>query len=208
MIIIKDIVIFNSSSEVILAINSLVIDNQKILLLHSENELKKKIFLETVAKKHKSFAGQILIDDIIIERYANMQFAKKVQFSDNKGILFHTVSLYNQFFYVLREHNANPENIQERIYSEFKKIDKTHLLSDTPYRLTYSERVIISICLKIILKPKYILLDCPSEDLEKEEKIILFYYLLNFYKEGGTIIINSSDPYLKNFFTKKELLYL
>jgi ABC-type ATPase involved in cell division len=208
MIIIKDVVIFNSCSEVILAINSLLIENQKIFLLHSETELKKKIFLETIAKKHHCFAGHILIDETIIERYTEKQFAKKIQFSDNKGTLFNTISLYNQFFYVLREHNLTAEDIQERIYKEFEKIEKTHLLSLTPYQLTYSEKVIMSICLKIIVRPKYILLNCPSESLEKEEKIILFYYLLNFYKEGGTLIINTSDPYLKNFFTQKELLYL
>ena len=210
MIIIKDLLIYNEfKNKILVHIDQLCIENKSILIIKADSGKGKTIFLKTLANEHNHFAGNIIIENKILESYSDAIFFNLIQFVSQSYPLFNNMTVYEQLMHVLF-YIKNEERliIKNKINNILLKLNLLDQKDKYPYQLSGGQRQRIAIIQKTLLFPKYLLLDEPTSGLDRNSKFEILNFLLEENQKGMALIIASHDQETINFFDNKKIYTL
>ncbi len=207
MILIKDLFIYNETkSKILVHINELIINSESIFIIKADSGKGKTVLLRTIGNEHQHFAGNILIDNKIIESYLDKDFFNIVQLVSQSYPLFLHLTVYEQLsqilFYIKHEEKII---IKDKIKNILSKLNLLDQKDKYPHQLSGGQRQRIAILQKVLLNPKYLLLDEPTSGLDRNSKFEILNFLLEENKKGIALIISSHDQETINFFENKTI---
>ncbi|WP_321328795.1 ATP-binding cassette domain-containing protein [uncultured Ilyobacter sp.] len=168
----------------ILDIEKLVIDTLGITAVRGENGLGKTTLFSLISGLEKDFEGEILkkgIDEM------DITFVQQ-----NFYLLKRTV--YENIAYPLKIRKWNDENIKKRVDFLLSEFRIEHLSEKNASRLSSGESQKVAIARALSFRPKLILLDEPTSNLDKESTFLAESVLSKYTQdEKAGIIMISHD---------------
>ncbi len=107
-------------------------------------------------------------------------------------ILFSS-SVQKNIGYGLRAHGVSAKSIQQQVEEVMEWAGITHLRDHDPTRLSGGERQRVALARARILKPRLLLLDEPTSNLDDAAKEQVTDLIPAFVHEGGSIVMVSHD---------------
>ena len=173
----------------ILDIEKLVIDTLGITAVRGENGLGKTTLFSLISGLEKDFEGEILkkgIDEM------DITFVQQ-----NFYLLKRTV--YENIAYPLKIRKWNDENIKKRVDFLLSEFRIEHLSEKNASRLSSGESQKVAIARALSFRPKLILLDEPTSNLDKESTFLAEGVLSKYTQEekAGVIMISHDNEQIK-----------
>ena len=99
------------------------------------------------------------------------------------------------------------KKVEERVLALAKTLEVSHCLEKFPYELSGGEQQRINIIRALSLKPKLLLCDEPTGNLDSENsrKVIQLLRTLSF-EFGATLVVVTHDPIIAESFSNQILL--
>lgn len=177
-------------------INFSIAENEFIYLIGKTGSGKSSILRTMYADKNLS-EGDLKIFDFDLKKIKK----KEIPFLRRKiGIVFQDFKLlpdrtvFKNLEFVLRATNWKSNiKIQERIIDVLKKVELEHLKDKYPNALSGGEKQRISIARAILNKPKLILADEPTGNLDPATSESIMNLLLEINESGSAIIMATHD---------------
>ena len=177
-------------------INVSIAENEFIYLIGKTGSGKSSI-LRTMYADKNLFEGNLKIFDFDLKNIKK----KEIPFLRRKiGIVFQDFkllpdrSVFKNLEFVLRATNWKSKiKIQERIIDVLRKVDLENLKDKYPNALSGGEKQRISIARAILNKPKLILADEPTGNLDPATSESIMNLLLEINKSGSAIIMATHD---------------
>ena len=177
-------------------INFSIAENEFIYLIGKTGSGKSSILRTMYADKNLS-EGDLKIFDFDLKKIKK----KEIPFLRRKiGIVFQDFKLlpdrtvFKNLEFVLRATNWKSNiKIQERIIDVLKKVELEHLKDKYPNALSGGEKQRISIARAILNKPKLILADEPTGNLDPATSESIMNLLIEINKSGSAIIMATHD---------------
>ena len=118
--------------------------------------------------------------------------------ADNIGFLFqqfHLVPYLNVLENVLAPTLAGDlPDARETALHLLKRFSLDHRLTHIPSKLSTGEQQRVAFVRAILRKPKLLLADEPTGNLDADNSQALLDYLENFAKDGGAVVMATHDP--------------
>ena len=111
----------------------------------------------------------------------------------NPSIQFFRDTLYEEFFYVLKNYIDDEDEISERIDEMFKVFDLIPYKETYPRYLSIGEQQKAALASVLISRPKILVLDEPTHGMDYKQKIKFFELIDEYRKEGNLVIVASHD---------------
>ena len=145
----------------------------------------------------KPYQGDIIIEnESIINRTEQelLPFRKKVAFAFQNGALFDSMTVYENIAFPLREHTKlKNKTIFKKVMNELKEFDLEDAKDLYPSELSGGMKKRAGIARAVILKPKVILYDEPTANLDPYSTANLINTMLYLKKKGTTSILVTHD---------------
>lgn len=97
------------------------------------------------------------------------------------------------------------KEIQERVQHVLHRVGLSPLAASFPPTLSGGEQQRVAIARALVHKPKVLIADEPTGNLDPESTKIILSLLRDIHEEGTTIILTTHDPEVVNFFQKRVL---
>lgn len=132
--------------------------------------------------------------------YKGFSLSDYSRFREEVGILmqnpynqFLNTTVFDEIAYAPRQLGWNEGDVEEIVYNIAKKLDITHLLDKSPFKVSGGEARRIGIAMTIAHSPQTILLDEPYVDLSENHINRVKDLLRELRDEGKTIIYTSNS---------------
>lgn len=140
-------------------------------------------------------AGRVLIDDE--DPYRLGSDRRSALRAGNIGFVFqqfHLVPYLSVLDNVLVPSAACPQaNVRDRARELVRHFDMEHRIDHVPAQLSTGERQRTALARALLNKPKLILADEPTGNLDDENGKIVLRYLSEFARDGGAVLIVTHD---------------
>lgn len=171
--------------KLILDIPNLNIDCNKITGIVGENGAGKTTLLNIIAGLDKEYEGQILYDGQTLNKYIQREITLIFQ----KPRLLNR-SVYKTISYPLEIRKIKKNEKEENINYILKKLDIHNLKDMNASKLSGGEQQKVSIARAIVFKPKILMLDEPTSNIDSNSINIIEREILDYCKrEKATVII-------------------
>lgn len=186
---------FKYSKKEVLKEVSFKIDKEEIICLLGKNGVGKTTLLELILSLKKCKNGSILIDNKSIKEYSNKELSKLISYVpqsiEDTNLTVHDFLILGRIPYFNISPSKEDENEVKNI---LKKLHIEHLIDNPLNELSGGERQLISIGRAMLSKPKLMILDEPTAnlDINNKKKILDLLKTLN-KNENVTIFISIHD---------------
>ena len=185
-----------TEKKIIKNVNFSIAENEFIYLIGKTGSGKSSILRTMYADKNIS-EGNLKIFDFNLKSIKK----KEIPFLRRKiGIVFQDFkllpdrSVFKNLEFVLRATNWKSNiKIKERIIEVLRKVNLEHLKDKHPNALSGGEKQRISVARAILNKPKLILADEPTGNLDPATSDIIMNLLIEINKSGSAIIMATHD---------------
>ncbi len=193
------------NQQVVLTLQHLELQNKNHYLLCGDSGCGKTTLLHTICGFIKPLSGEIIIDNTNICKLSEGQMDSFR--GQNIGIIFQNLHLIKSLNIVdnlllgcyFTGRNNNTELAMEILHS--LKID--HLAKKFPYQISQGQAQRLAIARAVLLKPKLILADEPTANLDDKNCQIVIYLLKETATQNqSTLVISTHDQRLKNSFSE------
>ncbi len=182
---------------------NLEIKNGEIVVLCGSYGTFKTTLLNFLVKKEKVSDGEIIVDDVNIEKIKTKDLIKKIGYVLNSGNLIEDLTLIENI--MLSKKIAKSSIDENEIISKLCLDGKEKYY---PCMLSSEEKILASIVISIVKDPEIILLDESLDNIGIDKKKKVIKLLKSLSKSKKSIIITtkneSLDNTLKNVFLLKE----
>ena len=139
------------------------------------------------------------------KEFENIRSSIGVVFQDPEDQLFNN-TVFDDVAYGPRSLGMDEEEVK-KIVGEALDIMGISRLADRPsHRLSYGEKKKVAIATALVLKPKILLLDEPTANLDPKSKNDLLALLKEINREGTTIVLTTHDVEILPDFIEKVIL--
>ena len=171
--------------KLILDIPNLNIDCNKITGIVGENGAGKTTLLNIIAGLDKDYEGEILYSGQTLNKYIQREITLIFQ----KPRLLNR-SVYKTISYPLEIRKIKKNEQEENINYILKKLDIHNLKDMNASKLSGGEQQKVSIARAIVFKPKILMLDEPTSNIDSNSINIIEREILDYCKrEKATVII-------------------
>ncbi len=201
---------FNSLS--VLTDVNLTIGDGELVLLTGESGSGKTVFLKHINGLLKPDQGQVFLDGIEISNLSERELLavrKRIGFVFQSDALFDSLNVYENLALFLRIHRICPkESAKERISAALVRVGLLGREGLLPKELSGGMRKRVAIAREIVRQPKYLLLDEPTANLDREntENILSLIRELREEMKLTTVVVSHDKEVLKTLPGRKLLL--
>lgn len=197
---------------------SIDIKHKEFICLIGPSGVGKSTFFDLLIGKEKPSSGKLLIEDIDVHELSSHQlqyYRRKlgIVFQDFKLLSKKTV--FENLSFILEVCNEDTSQIFEEVQKVLKVVGLEEKIAQFPSELSGGEVQRIAIARALIHKPRIILADEPTGNLDPDNSKIILDILKKINKEMGvTVILATHDPnvidYLNNrviYFKDKGIIF-
>lgn len=195
--------IYSTKKVTIKALNNIntQIDNGDFIALYGKSGSGKTTLLMTIATILRPTAGSVVWDG---KNLYQMSQSGRTKFrANNIGFIFqmfHLVPYLNVTENILlATQRAEKSNNQIEINKLVDQFELTARAYHKPCQLSAGEKQRVAIARAIVNSPQLILADEPASNLDTENADIVFNYLSDFHKAGGTVVMATQRNEAKQF---------
>ncbi len=204
MIELKEVTMIYSTRKVtVKALNNINIqfDNGDFIALYGKSGSGKTTLLMTIATILRPTAGSVIWDG---KNLYHLSQRERTKFrANNIGFIFqmfHLVPYLNVTENILlAAQRAEKSNYQIEIKKLVDQFALTARAYHKPCQLSAGEKQRVAIARALVNSPQLILADEPASNLDTENADIVFNYLSDFHKAGGTVVMATQKNEAKQF---------
>lgn len=204
MIELKEVTKIYSNRKVpITALNNINIQFNKgeFIALYGKSGSGKTTLLLTIATMLRPTTGSVIWDDRNIYHLNQRERAKFR--ANNIGFIFqmfHLVPYLNVTENILLAvHRTGENNYQIKVKKLLDQFALTTRAYHKPSQLSVGEKQRVAIARALVNSPQLILADEPTSNLDTENADIVFNYLSDFHRAGGTVVIATQTKEAEQF---------
>lgn len=128
-----------------------------------------------------------------------------VVFQDPDDQLFNN-TVFDDVAYGPRSLGMDEYEVRKFVDEALRLMGIPHLADRPPHRLSYGEKKKVAIATALVLKPKILLLDEPTANLDPKSKNGLLALLKDLNREGTTIVLTTHDVEILPDFIERVIL--
>ncbi|PRY77522.1 cell division ATP-binding protein FtsE [Alkalibacterium olivapovliticus] len=175
---------------------SLDIDQGEFVYLIGKSGSGKSTLLKQLYGEVKPTKGHIIFDSLIVNKLKskelpNLRRKVGVVFQEYKLLEYKTV--YENIAYVLEVTGVEEELIEERVMEALKTVGLKHKALDYPQDCSGGEQQRVAIARAIVHKPKVLIADEPTGNLDPRTSLLMLRLLHKINKTGTTVIMATHD---------------
>lgn len=170
-----------------------VFEGEKLGIL-GPNGAGKSTLLLLIAGLLKPDRGQIKVfgKETRSKEFENIRRSIGLVFQDPDDQLFNN-TVFDDIAYGPRSLGMDEGDVEKSVGEVLRIMGITHLANRPPHRLSYGEKKKVAIATALVLKPKILLLDEPTANLDPKSKNDLLRLLKDLNCEGTTIVLTTHD---------------
>ncbi len=196
---------YPESGEVLSQIN-LQLNNAEMCFLTGPSGSGKSSLLKLVALIEPPTRGKLYFDEknvtaINKQRIANFRRQMGLVFQDHR--LLNDRNVYENVALPLRINGYAPKDIPRRVRAALDKVNLLKKEKSIPISLSGGEQQRVGIARAIVHKPRLLLADEPTGNLDPELSADIMKLFLDFNQVGVTVLIASHDVNLIENFNKR-----
>lgn len=163
----------------------------------------KSSLLKLIARLEKPTSGDIIIDSVDLSRLKPRQEPKLRQqmglvFQDNQ--LLHDRSVFDNIALPLIIGGYRFRDIKKRVNAALERVGLAHRAADDPMSLSGGEQQRVGIARAVVAKPRLLLADEPTGNLDAEISTDIMRLLMQFSASGVTVLVATHDTGLLDTF--------
>jgi putative ABC transport system ATP-binding protein len=203
---------FKAGSNIIKALNDITlnVETGEFIVVQGPSGSGKTTLLMTMGGMLGPTSGSVIVNQNDVYKL-NMKNRAKFR-AENIGFvfqMFHLLPYLSSIENVLLTASVKSNTVGESEALELlNRMRLSHRVNHKPSQLSVGERQRTAVARALINKPKIILADEPTGNLDPENAAEVVEYLVNFNRSGGTVIIashgNIADPYSNRVIRLKE----
>lgn len=168
----------------------------------------KSSLLKLIARLEKPSSGNIIIDNIDLSRLKPRQEPKLRQqmglvFQDNQ--LLHDRSVFDNIALPLIIGGYRFKDIKKRVGAALDRVGLSERAFDDPMGLSGGEQQRVGIARAVVAKPRLLLADEPTGNLDAEISTDIMRLLMQFAASGVTVLVATHDTGLLETFDFPQL---
>jgi ABC-type multidrug transport system ATPase subunit len=205
MIKINNLQIFDKNKK-ICEVLDLSLNYGEIKILSGVSGSGKTSILRVISKENENYCGEIFIDNINIKNICIKEYSKKVGYLNQTYDLFLNMNIFDQLYLTMILNGFNKEDVIININKMLNDFKLDLIKNKWPNEISGGQRQKIAFIKRILLKPRFILLDEPSSALDLESKKIIIEKI-NEYKNNYNVgfLISSHDLDFINMIEEKNI---
>ena len=169
----------------------------------------KSSLLKLIARLEKPTSGEIRAGKIL---YSGLNRSQEPDLRKQMGIIFQDNQLladrnvFDNVAFPLIIHNYKYSDIQKRVNAALKKVGLADRGAEDPRGLSGGEQQRVGIARAVVARPKILLADEPTGNLDAEMSAEIMQLLMQFNASGVTVLIATHDEGLLNTFNYPRLV--
>ncbi len=169
----------------------------------------KSSLLKLIARLEKPTSGEIHAGKIL---YSKLNRRQEPDLRKQMGIIFQDNQLladrnvFDNVAFPLIIHNYKFSDIQTRVNAALKKVGLADRGAEDPRGLSGGEQQRVGIARAVVARPKILLADEPTGNLDAEMSAEIMQLLMQFNASGVTVLIATHDEGLLNTFNYPRLV--
>ncbi|MEO0102515.1 MAG: ATP-binding cassette domain-containing protein [candidate division WOR-3 bacterium] len=178
---------------------NLIVQDGEMVLIMGESGCGKTVLLKTINGLLKPDKGSVLIDGVEINKLPESELLKiriKIGFVFQSDALFDSLNVYENLALFLRMQRR--PNITEQVKEALSFVGLLGKERFLPSELSGGMKKRVAIAREIIRKPKYLLLDEPTANLDGENTGVIVELIKKMQMMGMTTIIVTHDPRIRD----------
>ncbi len=191
------------------ALKNLTLDIKEFpTVIMGPNGSGKTTLLKILALIYKPTKGEVWVDNENywkLPKHKQLNVRKRVVYLHEKPKLF-SWSVLENVAYPLKIRGLNWEEARNEAESLLRELGIQHLKDRSRKQLSAGEAQLVAYARAAIIKPRYFLLDEPTNALDQNKRTILEDHLKKLMNEGTKIIIATHDALLAIKLAKKIVI--
>jgi len=193
MIEVNDLKIFDKNRK-ICEVLKLTLKSSEIKILSGVSGSGKTSILRVISKENENYIGDVFFNNINIKNINIKEYSKNVGYLNQTYDLFFNMNIFDQVYLTMILNNFNKDEsvcVINKMLNDFQLYDIKNKL---PNEISGGQRQKVAFIKRILLKPRFILLDEPSSSLDLDSKKIMIEKIIE-YKNNYNIgfLISSHD---------------
>lgn len=168
----------------------------------------KSTFIKLLYRQEKPTRGEVYVGGINVARLRNRKIYKLrrklgVVFQDYK--LLTNMTVYENVAFALNIYGLKNSEIRPRVMEALEKVGLKEKFRSYPDKLSGGEQQRVSIARAIVNRPKILICDEPTGNLDPKTSMEIMEIIDNINKEGTTIIMATHDKDIVNTYKKRVI---
>lgn len=168
----------------------------------------KSTFIKLLYRQEKPTRGEVYVGGINVARLRNRKVYKLrrklgVVFQDYK--LLTNMTVYENVAFALEIYGLKNSEIRPRVMEALEKVGLKEKFRSYPDKLSGGEQQRVSIARAIVNKPKILICDEPTGNLDPKTSMEIMDIIDNINKDGTTIIMATHDRDIVNKYRKRVI---
>lgn len=187
---------------------SFKLDSGSFTFLTGHSGAGKSSLLKLIARLARPTDGEIQVGNIVYSRLRNRQEAALRQqmgivFQDNQ--LLHDRSVFDNVAFPLIIGGYRFDDIKVRVNAALSKVGLSDKACEQPITLSGGEQQRVGIARAVVARPKLLLADEPTGNLDSEISAEIMQLLMHFNASGVTVLFATHDETLLSTFPYPQL---
>ncbi|WP_110112508.1 cell division ATP-binding protein FtsE [Bacillus sp. CGMCC 1.16541] len=168
----------------------------------------KSTFIKMMYREEKPTSGSIIVNGINLAKLKN---SKVPVFRRNIGVVFQDFKLlpkltvYENVAFALEVIEEHPEKIKQRVIEVLDLVKLKHKMRSLPDELSGGEQQRVSIARSIVNKPKVVIADEPTGNLDPETSWEIMDIFEEINKAGTTVLMATHNREIVNTIRKRVI---
>ena len=189
MIEIKNLTVKLAGNTILENISFRILPNRLLIIL-GESGAGKTVLIKTLIGLNQDYSGQILYDNIPIEKYLKKNDGIKTAMVFQNSALMDFMDVFENIALPLREHTKlSRVEIEKKVESILEKLNIPDLKDKMPNNLSGGMQKRVAIARAVIANPKYIFYDEPTTGLDPINATEVLNLIKETQKNISSIIV-------------------
>jgi len=170
----------------------------------------KTTLLNVVGGLDDATEGTVIIDGVDIRELSSRKLTDFRM--NNIGFVFQAYNLIPVFTakenveFVMHLQGAKKAHRESRSTELLKAVGLGEMMDRRPSKLSGGQQQRVAVARALASKPKFVLADEPTGNLDPDNSIQLFEYLADFHRQGGTVVVVTHDPLAESYAQRTLML--
>lgn len=176
------------------------IENNEFVVLTGTSGAGKSTVISLLIGADKPTGGSIEVDGMYVSDMNNdtlQLFRRKIGVVYQDYKLLSKKTVFENVAFAMEVCNEPDELIAVRVPEVLQKVGLLHFQDKFPDQLSGGEKQRLAIARALVHKPRLIIADEPTGNLDEENIKGIVHLLDNLHKEGATILLTTHDPLVR-----------
>ncbi len=195
-------------SHLVLDSVSFSIENNEFVVLTGASGAGKSTVIALLIGAGKPTHGSVEVDGMHV---SDMDSGTLQQYRRKIGVVYQDYKLlgkktvFENVAFAMEACNESDELIHERVPQVLEKVGLLHFQDKFPDQLSGGEKQRLAIARALVHKPRLIIADEPTGNLDEENVRGIVDLLSNLHAEGATVLLTTHDPFVRELVKGRHL---